>query len=435
MPRPRLSLIVLAAVAGLLALAAVVLFGLVRLSWFERQAEQRLSAALDWPVRLGDVAIAYYPLPSIEADGVVLPADAGAEAPPLLEIGHVSVAVPWRTVAGLGGHLTRLELRAPRLHLERGSDDAGNWEGLLDRVVALSGEGPSSFSIGELQVSDGSVDYLSAAGERSRLAGVQLAARDVRPGKPFDLELRGGGETAGGTFHLTVAGRAMLDPDRDVYAADELTLSGWVGGGDLPLAGVEWDGTVEALHADLTAGRTTLRGLRARTMGMELTGEAGLATGDGTRAATFTLETGPFSPRTVGIALGRPLPETSDPGALTRAVLRVAGNWGDGGLTVSGLEGKLDGSRFAGEAMFPVGDAPPRLRVTLDRLDVERYLQPASAGAESDGTVQAAVESLRGTLQDLDLEAEIEIDEVRAAGVVARQVSIRVAPMSQEGAE
>jgi len=416
---------------GLVALAAIALFGVVRLSWFERQAEQRLSAALGWPVELGGLAIAYYPTPHVEMEGVVLPAAAEPGAAPLLEVERLAVTLPWRTIAGLDARLTSVALEQPRLYLSRDSSGHGNWQGLLDQVAQLGGEGPSELSIGELQVTDGSVVYAGTGQGDWRLAGIQLAARDVRPGAPFETELRLGGESAGSTFHLSFAGRTMLDPDRGAYAADELVLGGWVGGGELPLAGVEWDATVESLHADLDAGRTMLRGLRARSMGVELTGEADLVTQEAGQEATFAFQTGPFSPRTVGVALGQPFPDTTDPAALTRAVLDAAGRWSSAGLTLSRLDGELDDSRFSGEGMLPAGDLPPRVKLVLDRIDLDRYLPPEAAAAEPGGGPQAAVESLSDLLVALDIDADVQVSEARAAGVRARDLTIRISPIAQ----
>ena len=430
MPRLRPSLIALAVAGGLLAAVAIVLFGVVRLSWFERQAEQRMSAALGWPVRVDGLSIAYYPSPRVEVRDVLLPPATRDDAPPLLELGQVSVTLPWRTVAGLGGHVTRVELRAPRLYLERRGDEAGNWEGLLEQVASLGGEGPSTLSIGELQVTEGRLDYVGAAGDRSRLAGIQLTAREVGLGTPFDLALRCGGDGLGRTFHLSLAGRALLDPDRAVYAADELTLDGWVGGGDLPLAGVEGSAAVESLHADLAAGRTTVRGLKASTMGMEVAGNVEWDMQETAQAVTFAIGTGPFSPRAVGVALGRPLPDTEDPAALTRAVLQTAGEWNTGGLALSRLEGELDDSRFSGDARIPAGESPPELHLSLDRLDLDRYLPPDAPAEQDSGSLAAVVEGLRDSLQALDLDAEVTIGEARASGVIARQLTIRLEPMS-----
>ena len=434
MPRPRHLLIVLAAAAGLVALAAVVLLGVVRLPWFERQVEQRLSTAIGWPVRLEGLSLTYTPSLHVEAEGLVVPAGTQPGAAPLLEVAGLSVTLPWAALTSGDVRLARLSLQQPRLHLAQDADGRGNWDALLQHIAATGGKGPTSFSIDELQVTDGSVGYAGVGQDDWRLAGIQLTARDVRPASPFEMELRLGGEGAGRTFHLSLAGRAMLDPDREVYAADALTLDGWVGGGDLPLAGVEWDGTIEALHADLAAGRTTLRGLQARSMGVALTGQGEILTRQAGSEATFAFETRPFSPRTVGVALGRPLPETTDPSALTRAVLNLAGRLDDTGLALSRLEGELDDSRFSGEAMLPAGDAPPRLRLVLDRLDVDRYLPPAAPQAGQDLGLQAAVESLSESLQQLDVQAEIQIGEARAAGVLARELTVRIEPIEPRAA-
>ena len=434
MPRPRPTLIVLAAAAGLVALAAVVLFAVVRLPWFERQAGQRLSTAIGWPVQLGGLTITYTPSLRVEAEYVVLPAGTQPGAAPLLEIAGLSVTLPWAAVTGGDLRLARLSLQQPRLHLAQDADGRRNWDALLEQLAARGGEGPTSFSVDELQVMDGSVDYAGAGQGDWRLAGIQLAARNVRPAAPFETELRLGGEGAGRTFHLSMAGRVMLDPDRQVYAGDELTLDGWIGGGDLPLAGVEWDGTVESLHADLAAGRTTLRGLQARSMGVELTGQGEIVLRQAGSEATFAFQTHPFSPRKVGVALGQPLPDTSDPSALTRAVLGIAGRRDDTGLALARLDGGLDDSRFSGEAMLPSGDTPPRLRLVLDRLDLDRYMPPSAAKPAPDGTLQASVETLSESLQQLDLDAEVQIGEVRAAGVLARGLTVRLEPMDPRAA-
>jgi len=65
MRRLRLLLIAPAVLAGLLLVAAAALYGVSRLSWFERQTSARLSAAPGWPVEVGELAIGYFPSPSL----------------------------------------------------------------------------------------------------------------------------------------------------------------------------------------------------------------------------------------------------------------------------------------------------------------------------------------------------------------------------------
>lgn len=433
MSRLRASLIAVVAAAGLLALAAAGLYGLVRLSWFERHAGERLSSALGWPVEIGGLQIAYFPLPRIEVEGLrvaMLPEPGGA---PLAEAGAVSVTLPWRTVIGLGGHVARLELRAPRLHLARDAGGPGNWQALADHLAARGQGGPASFSIGELHIVDGAVDFTGGAPGKVSVAGLQLSAHDVRPGDPFSLELRLAGESAGRTFHAVFTGRVMLDPDREVYAADELVADGWLGGDGLPLAGVEWDATLGALHADLTAGSTTVRDLKARALGVALAAAGEwVSQGPSPPALAFDLTTEPFSPRAVAARLDRTLPATADPEALSRLALSAKGTWSEPALVLETVSGEFDGSRFSGSATLPAGDAPPVLRLAVDTLDVDRYLPPAPAGAAEGGGLEAALGTLRDTLETLDLDAEITVGEARGAGVLARDLVLRLKPLPAE---
>jgi AsmA protein len=432
MRRVRALLIALAVLAGLLVAAAAALYGIARLSWFERRASAWMSETLGRPVQVGELAVGYFPLPSVEVERLAVAADAAGPGPPLIEAARARVVLPWRTVLGVGSSLRRVELQAPQLRLAVDAAGKGNWTGLVERLSALSGEGPAAWSVGALQADGGGIEFLDESGARVTLTGLAVEAQDIRPGRPFPLDLRLAGQSGGYTFHARMDGRAMLDPDGGTYAADELVLDGWLGGDDLPLAGVEWALSAQSLRWDRGAGRAVLRGLGFQGPGIRAAVEAE-ATGIGTApAASFEMTSEPFAPRTLGRAFNRELPETADPAALSRAVLRLRGNWNAGGLTIEHLEGELDDSHFSGSLSWPAAGRPPQVRLEVDAVNLDRYLPPTPAGRPAGTSPEAALQAVLSGLQALDVDAQVTIGEARAAGVVAGGLKVVLTPVTME---
>lgn len=138
-----------------------------------------------------------------------------------------------------------------------------------------------------------------------------------------------------------------------------------------------------------------------------------------------TLETEPFHPRKVLERLGIRLPATSDPKALHSASIKT-----DFAATADSAELEhmvvaLDDSQISGNVAVRDFETPALdFDVTVDRIDVDRYLPPsAAAGAASrapaaPGTATAsamatAVETLRG----LNATGRIEVGRLQVGGV------------------
>ena len=431
MPRFRLPLLLIAILAGLGVVLPAAFYGVARLAWFERQASSQLSEVLGWPVQLGDLSIGYFPLPWIEVDRLVIAGNESGDAPSLAEITHLRAELPWRTVLGRGGHITSLTLDAPRIALEFGADGRGNWEPFVERLVELAGDGPAAWSIGALEVEQGSLAY-GHAGEAPAftLTGLGLTADNLRPASAFPMDLRVAGQVGPRTFHATANGRAMLDPDADRYAADELVLAGWIGGDDLPLAGVNWAGEVESLRADLAAGTVLVRGASLEALGAQADVEVEIADLNGTPAVTVDFKTNEFSPRAVGLGLNRPLPETTDPKALSRLQIAARVRSDQPGLAVEPLQGQLDDTHFTGALTLPADGQVPDVRLSLDTIDLDRYLPPDDPAAPT--TPQSAAQELLGGLEAIDLQAGITVGEARIAGATARGMKITLTPTGEE---
>ncbi len=90
------------------------------------------------------------------------------------------------------------------------------------------------------------------------------------------------------------------------------------------------------------------------------------------------------------------------------------------------LDATLDDSTLTGAVQWPFTAAAPRLRLAIDRLDLDRYLPPAAAPAPA--SPQQTLESLAGSLAELDLDLEVSIGEARVSGARMRNLRLVVEP-------
>jgi len=422
-----LSPVVLAIV--LVAIAALA-WGVARLAWTERRVAAALTREVGVPVAVGDLAMGYFPSPSVEASDVVLGPVPGAEAP-TLTLAALRVELPWRTVFGRALRIDRIEVASPAVNLT--VDEAGrdNWTALVDGVAALAGvdEEPDTpeWSIGTLELSAGALGFRDARdGSEASLTGITVEAQDVEPRVPFALKSRAAGRAGEYTFHAVIDGWVRVDPGADAYGGEDLSFRGWLGGGELGLGGVELAGGAKSLASDLAAGTLEAQGLDFEGLGLRASGECSVTGLGASPSVAFAIATEPFAPRAVANSLNAPLPATASPAAFARAEVRAQGRYDEsGGLSIGQLEGQLDDSRFAGSAALPVGGAPPRLRLDVDRIVLDGYLPPDSGEPATPQEVfTATVDALRA----LDVDAVITIGRAEAAGAVVKGLRIGVEP-------
>jgi uncharacterized protein involved in outer membrane biogenesis len=429
MRRVRLALISLALAAALAVALAAALYGAARLSWSERRVSAWLSSSLGWPVQMGELALGYFPRPWVEIESLSFAEGPGTGAPAVVTIQHTRVELPWRAVLGRRAHLGRLELQSPQARLTVDAAGNANWSAFAGWLASLGGEEPFVWAVDELQVEAGGLDYLDeATGATARIKGLTLTGSGLRPARPFPLKLRAAAEGRGFVLHAAFDGEATVDFDRNVYALQATAFEGWLGGGGLGLAGVELAASFGALRADFPAGVADLRGLHFEGLGLRARGEAGLTGIGSTPVARFRVATDSFSPRAVAAALNRPLPAMARDDALVHARVEAEGGWDGRGLSLTIPAGELDDSRFSGSLLLTAAGAPPRVRLDVDKVDLDLYLPAGSPAASRGDTPRATLEQRLAALQALDVDAEVTVGEARTAGARARGLRVVIEP-------
>lgn len=409
-----------------LATVAIVATVAIALLWLGPRTPYARQVASDWiteatglPATVESLRIGFFPRPVLEADGLEIAQPAGFGTDPLLAAGSARVSIPWASLFG-GSAVDSIALVDATLRPALSADGADNWTGVIDHLAALGGEGAAAWSIRRLDVERGAIEFHDAStGSRWRLTAITLASEDLAPGAEFPVELRLAGVADAHTFHLALNGRARMDPDAGRYEAHTLGFRGWVGGEPLPLAGVEFAGTLEQATFDQAPGRLALERGSFNLAGIPGEFAGALTTGDAETRLEFSVKTDAFAPRAPAITFGYPLPVTADPQAFHSLQLSLAGRTQDGELELDPIEGRLDDTQFEGRAI----PAERLIRAHLDRIDLNRYLAPEQKSRrEKKATLESAVAQLAG----YDIDAEIRVDEALVAGATLRDAVIRV---------
>jgi AsmA protein len=205
-----------------------------------------------------------------------------------------------------------------------------------------------------------------------------------------------------------------------------LTLTG----PDLPAAGVTVDASLQAVAftTDPVAGRidrlAATLGVPGGTVELDGGGRFGAATD---LAGGFRIPA--LVPRTLLAALDPEPLITADPKVL--GSLTGSGRWQyrDDGIGLAALDLVLDDTRIRGSvAQSAATPARTRFDLTLDRIDLDRYLEPdpAPAGSGAGAGAEVPTELPLATLRDLRLDGRARVGELRYAGLALTGTDVTV---------
>ena len=215
-------------------------------------------------------------------------------------------------------------------------------------------------------------------------------------------------------------------------------------GKDVPGSRGAVDAAAEAVFVDL-------RGETVRVDGLAVSGYqatirmagslAGFGSG-GRLAATVGLD--PFDARQTLAALGMDVPSTRDPAALTRVQGTADVVVDADGFEIRGLDAAVDDTRISGSLDHRAHQDRPDtvVRLTIDTLDLDRYLAGSGAGkasksaaASPDADMLIDTEALRALSLDLEATAKslraggVRLSDMQAV-VKARHGLVRVSPVT-----
>lgn len=286
--------------------------------------------------------------------------------------------------------IDRASLSGLRLNLARDAGGRTNWEDLGQGGGAAADAGAAAeadaagadvdISVGAIEILDAEVTWRDAsAGQDWTLSNFNLTASDFDPGEAFPLAI--GFDLAGAEVSVTVDARmqASVRLAQNQYRLDDLSVElagegpGWPGGSGN--ARLEF----ASFAADLDAETVALEELTLEMLGMTING-----TLDGENllddlSLVGGIEIEEFDPRELMAVFDTAI-ETADPGVLNRASASAEFYFNSEAIGMREMALGLDDSMLTGSAGVR-GDRV-EFDLTVDAIDIDRYLPPPAEGDE-----------------------------------------------------
>lgn len=377
----------------------------------------------------GEISLSVFPWLGLEVGRMRLGNPPGFAAGPFAEIGSAAVGAKLMPLLSRRLEVSTLRLDGLRVNLVQLQDGSNNWSDLTDGksdTVADSaprGDRGQEFRlerIDGLRLTDALLRFDDRrAGSIIEVAVPRVVTGELSPGKAFPLEAEASVklDEDGATATAVLGGIIEVARDFTTATIRNLAVGFELGGSTVP--GGRQSGRLDApsFTVDLEAQTLAIPELAIEAAGLRATGNVAGTDIVAALALAGRIQLQQFSPRALLRQLGEPAPDTADPAVLDRASLEAGFRAGTEQLEFDGLRLQLDDTSLSGNAAIGFGEIMRvRAALTLDAIDLDRYLPPeaeeASAPAPRDD-VELAFE----WLENLDLDASFKAGTLKVNGL------------------
>ena len=400
-----------------------------------------------------DLSLTVFPWLGIETGGVKLGNAQGFADQPFAEIDQLGLKVKLMPLLSRQLEVDTLVVTGLRLNLEKDARGRTNWDDLAgaERAEPAQEEkvgrpsdkaaSPVSLRVQGIRIEDARVSWDDRqAGQKYVLDGVRVVTGALSPGVtvPVEAGITFTSSKPAMTLKANLEAKVGSDTDLTVFRIDGLVLNLDAEGEGLPTGGAKL--TLKAnLLADTSADTLKLDQLEVSGPAMVARGEIAVSALRTSPAAKGKLGIAETNPKTLASMFASPI-ETTDPAALTRASGELEFSYTDGELKLDPLKLNLDDSKLTGHVHLLDGGGPVvRTVMTLDQIDFDRYLPPASSdsavkeapvGKPSEQAAQGGEDPF-AALRTLDFVGEFKIGSLKVNNMRMSNVNTRV--VSQKG--
>jgi AsmA protein len=380
--------------SGIAALMLLAFGALAALWWFidpddyRAQIESRASNALGRQVHL--TGVLRWQLGrqiSIVSEGGEIANAAGFGEGPLARWSRIRFGLEARPLLKKRALIDRIDVDGLQLRLQRNAAGVVNWKFEGKGGPQESAAQPVMLRIADIALHDGAIQYQDAVtGVDWRVTGLEAGAKP--PGN-------------------------LMTTDRQFRA---VKLAGRLWGKPLAAEGVAFAAEVADLRLSPQLLQIPAFALRWAEADLEGQLTAQLAPPDVTAKLNLTAP----SLRALLATANIVPPPMRDPDTLGPLRLAVQLHHAAGATTLKDLSVALDGTHLQGEVSVPrMKPIALRFSLTADRLDLDRYREPADVKADP-------LELPLAWLKQLDAKGMVHIQQATIAGAVAKEVRIDV---------
>ncbi len=355
----------------------------------------------------GTLDFSLFPWLAVEVSDLRLSNADGFGDRPFARIGEARVGIALLPLLRKQISVDEITLDGLDLGLEVDAQGKNNWDDLSEGGEAAATpadeSGESTFSaqrIAGLNIRNARVEFRDQqAGEHYLLSGFTLQTGALGDGKPVTLDLTTVLEDliAGTRAQVNLATTASIDLQAEQYKLEDFEFAVEFGAGDSPAYSTTIRIRAPWVNADLAAQTLAIEPFTVELPELEANGTLSVRSLLDDPAFNGTLSIDSFSPARLMQALQLEAPITADPDVLQLARLSTS-FIGDGSqISLQGFELKLDQSQFTGKMDIQNFDQP---RITfdfsVDDIDVDRYLEPATDQPVEQEDIAMPQEELRG---------------------------------------
>lgn len=423
------------ALGGLVALVAIVLVG-VWLFVNPNDYKDRIAAAVKESTGRelalpGKIKLSVFPWIALELGPASLGNPPGFGDEPFASVQHAALRVKLLPLLHKELKIGRVEIDGLDLRLAKNAAGKGNWQGFGGEAAAgkpgaaSAGAEPLPDLAGML-IKDGRVSYGNMLADH-----VNLDVGHVGAGIAVPVKLKLDLTTAKGAPPIALGANFDLTPDmaKKEFRFATLSLTGTIhakpGAPAAPWSLSAPDSSVDLAAQTLSAPHFVFKLADARVTGN--------ASGTGILDApslTGAFKLDSVAPREFLDHLGIAAPRTRDAKTLDKFAASADFAYGGNAVRLSKLAAQLDESNLTGNAAITdLATHAMQFNLTLDRINIDRYMSPAPTSAGASVAKPSVLPS--DLLKALRLNGRLAIGSTTVAGINLSQV--RVAVVSKDG--
>jgi AsmA protein len=401
--------IVVAAFVALIVIAAIMFSLLFDPNDYKDQISKGVKDATGRDLVIdGDIDLSLFPWLAIEIGRTTLGNAEGFDDTPFASFESARLSVQIMPVllrreivvgtAALDGLNVNLQVR---------QDGTGNWEDLgeageSDPAQAspdTDGGQTGTLDISGIEVSNAALTYRDATtGDRIEVADLNFATGPVASG------------------------------DDGAIGVENIELGGVVNGAvDVP---VTFRVALPAIAVNPETQTADIGEINVGLMSVDVQANVEPFSYAGDPQPSATLSVAAFSPRTLMQELNLEAPETADPDVLDKFLLEAKAIVGAESMALSDVRLVIDDTTFTGRMSAPRGEGGVyEVDLAGDRIDIARYMAPASEEAAGEAEAAETVEIPTDLIRAFNVRGNFSIDTVNLGDILFENVTLGVNSM------
>lgn len=380
----------------------------------------------------GDVKLTFFPRLGVQTGGVSLGNAPGFGDKPFTRIQSASVSIKILPLLTGRVEVGRVSLEGLEVHLVRDAQGRASWTDFfgLDEPqkkdeATTPDSGPSGLeglNLNGLHIKDASLTWDDfQADKHYAVSGAQVDVTTIRPGKPFDFEVKVslGSKAPEVQAQVAMSGTATMHLPDERHLLSNFKLNMSATGKDVPGGKGEFSLGLAELKVDMQQQTAEGSGLSLGAYGARGTGLFQVANLKDAPDIKGRIEFADFNGRELSAALTGKAPDTADQSAYQHISAAVEFKSGKGYTEIPVFKASLDDARVEGRLRLTgMEKKAVNFNIRIEGLDADRFL-PARKEAEApkaapkDGAASEAkkdelfpVQTLRGLTLDGQLVAE-----------------------------